>query len=283
MTKAQSPRLFPAAAALTLLAAVVLAGFGGSARAENCLGGPAADAARNAASFQTLAGNWFGRPEVGWAPYEAWIKSDIGTTCSAVTPAFARALARFRAAHGLGVGGVLDAPTFAAFRQIWALRRPFVLVSKRGCPAAPAESTLATALAAESFGGKVIQLRPGALTAYRRLAAAARAAGVTRSDPRLLTIFSGYRSPAADAARCATEGNCQGVTRASCSAHLTGLAMDLDLGATPGHMVDSSDDVNRTVMTYTPAYRWLVLNAARYGFVNYVFEPWHWEWTGEPP
>jgi zinc D-Ala-D-Ala carboxypeptidase len=21
----------------------------------------------------------------------------------------------------------------------------------------------------------------------------------------------------------------------------------------------------------------------RFGFVNYPFEPWHWEWTGEPP
>ena len=26
----------------------------------------------------------------------------------------------------------------------------------------------------------------------------------------------------------------------------------------------------------------LVKNAARFGFVNYVFEPWHWEWVGDP-
>jgi LAS superfamily LD-carboxypeptidase LdcB len=31
------------------------------------------------------------------------------------------------------------------------------------------------------------------------------------------------------------------------------------------------------------AYRWLVSNARRYGFINYAFEPWHWEWTGEKP
>jgi LAS superfamily LD-carboxypeptidase LdcB len=36
-------------------------------------------------------------------------------------------------------------------------------------------------------------------------------------------------------------------------------------------------------MSGTPAYRWLVANAGRFGFVNYVFEPWHWEWTGEAP
>ena len=99
----------------------------------------------------------------------------------------------------------------------------------------------------------------------------------------MLTIFSGFRDPAADAVRCATEGNCQGVSRASCSAHLTGLAMDLALRPAPGHMIDSADDVNRLYMSYTPAYRWLVANAGKFGFVNYVFEPWHWEWTGETP
>jgi LAS superfamily LD-carboxypeptidase LdcB len=48
-------------------------------------------------------------------------------------------------------------------------------------------------------------------------------------------------------------------------------------------MVDNSSDANRLYQTQTPAYRWLVRNARRFGFVNYVFEPWHWEWTGEAP
>ena len=254
-----------------------------SARAEICAVGPALDAARNLASFETLPVAPFRRPEIGWAIYEAWIKADIGTSCSAATPAFAGALARFRAHHALGPGGVMDAPTLAAFSQFWAARRQFVRISKIACPAPPAGSSLATALPAESYGGKVIRLRPGALTAYRRLYAAARAAGVTAGNRNLLTIFSGFRDPAADATRCATEGNCQGVSRASCSAHLTGLAMDLTLGTAPGHTVDSADDVNRHYMSYTPAYRWLVANAKSFGFVNYVFEPWHWEWTGEAP
>jgi LAS superfamily LD-carboxypeptidase LdcB len=47
--------------------------------------------------------------------------------------------------------------------------------------------------------------------------------------------------------------------------------------------VDSSADENRRWQAATPAYRWLVANAARFGFVNYPFEPWHWEWTGEAP
>ncbi len=54
--------------------------------------------------------------------------------------------------------------------------------------------------------------------------------------------------------------------------------MDLVLGAAPGFAVDSTADANRLWQTRTPAYHWLVDHAARYGFVNYPFEPWHWEW-----
>jgi LAS superfamily LD-carboxypeptidase LdcB len=56
--------------------------------------------------------------------------------------------------------------------------------------------------------------------------------------------------------------------------------MDLDLGAAPGFSVDSSADKNRLYMTGTPLYRWLVDNAAHFGFANYAFEPWHWEFVG---
>jgi LAS superfamily LD-carboxypeptidase LdcB len=164
------------------------------------------------------------------------------------------------------------------------MRRPFVRLSAQGvCPNAPPASSLAQATPAEGYAGKAIQLRPGALAAYRRLAAAARADPAIAADPRNLTIFSGFRSPAADAERCAREKNCSGVVRASCSAHRTGLAMDLYVGQAPGFGPDSSADPNRRFMSRTPAYRWLVANADRFGFVPYPFEPWHWEWTGEAP
>src|SRR5215469_1745368 len=102
------------------------------------------------------------------------------------------------------------------------------------------------------------------------------------ANRQLLTIFSGYRSPSYDAARCARQNNCQGLVRATCSPHRTGLAMDVYLGSAPGYGPDSSADVNRLYLSGSQAYRWLVYNAWRFGFVNYVFEPWHWEWTGEP-
>jgi LAS superfamily LD-carboxypeptidase LdcB len=118
-----------------------------------------------------------------------------------------------------------------------------------------------------------------ALGAYRRMRAAA-LADLGPADANALTLFSGYRSPASDDERCAREGNCQGVVRAQCSAHRTGTALDLFVGFAPGFMADSSATANRLHQTGTPAYRWLVANAGRFGFVNYVFEPWHWEWTG---
>jgi LAS superfamily LD-carboxypeptidase LdcB len=59
--------------------------------------------------------------------------------------------------------------------------------------------------------------------------------------------------------------------------------MDLFLGAAPGYPPESSADPNRLYQSQSGAYRWMVANAARFGFVNYPFEPWHWEWTGEAP
>ena len=58
------------------------------------------------------------------------------------------------------------------------------------------------------------------------------------ADRTLLTIFSGWRDPAADAARCALEGDCGTIARANCSAHRTGLAVDLYLAPAPGQCAD---------------------------------------------
>jgi LAS superfamily LD-carboxypeptidase LdcB len=178
----------------------------------------------------------------------------------------------------------MGAATFEPMRIDQMLRRPFVVATRQGqCPAPPPPSGLAAAKPQETYDGMTIQLRQGALEAYRRLVAAAREAdpGIA-ADPQLLTLISGYRGPADEAARCA-DGACNRRERATCSPHRTGLAMDLYLGAAPGYRPDSSADANRLYMSRTPAYRWLVANAGRFGFLPYPFEPWHWEWTGEAP
>ena len=237
----------------------------------------------NAASLTGLAWKPFHRDEIGWEAYAPRIAQEVGASCAPTSTGFAGAVAQWQAAHALPATGQMDATTFGAMNNGWERARPFVRISQTGvCPEAPPEAGLTWAAPEEGYSRKPIQLRPGALAAYRRLVAAARAASpAIAADHRLLTIFSGYRSPEADAARCARDGDCGNVTRALCSAHRTGLAMDLYLGAAPGHAPESSDDANRLYQSKSAAYAWLIANAAGFGFVNYPFEPWHWEWTGE--
>ena len=243
----------------------------------------AAAAQANAQTLRTAGWSVFGRPETGWEVYVPLTAHEIGTSCAPDSDGFAAALAAWQGDHRQVGNGVMDEPTLRTLDRIWQGRRPFVAASSHGvCPSPPAE--LSNAQVDEGYGGKPIQLRAGALAAYRRMVAAARAdEPVLAADRRMLTIFSGYRDPAADAARCAKDQNCNAVVRATCSAHRTGLAMDLYLGAAPGFSPDSSADPNRLYQTRSNAYLWMVGHARAFGFVNYPFEPWHWEWTGEAP
>ena len=239
----------------------------------------------NAGSLRGLAWEPYRREEIGWETYAPVVAKEIGTTCPPDSAGFAAALAQWQRSRGLPADGLFNGVAFNVIKRLWQERRPFVMATRFGaCPDAPDETTLLPATLEEGYGGKPIQLRPGTMAAYRRLRAAARAeVPEVAADPQALSIFSGYRSPTSDDARCALEGNCTGVTRARCSAHRTGLAIDMNVGAAPGFKPDNSADENRRFMSRTAAYRWLVVNAGRFGFVNYVFEPWHWEWTGEPP
>ena len=233
----------------------------------------AADAQANAASLAVV-----GAPGIDWAAYAPLVARETATGCPPQSPGFARALAAWRAAHGLTPpGGAMDAATFSALTGTWNLRRPFVRASAGGaCPASPPEGELAIAAPQEGYGGKSAKLLPGALAAWRRMVAEARAqVPQVAADPRLLTLVSGFRGPLEEAARCAL-GGCDGHVRAHCSAHRTGAAVDLYLG----DPATSAAPADRLAKSRTPAYRWLVANADRYGFVPYPFEPWHWEWTG---
>ena len=253
--------------------------------APECAGPPEFQNAANlnAGSVRGMVWSPFGREEVGWAVYAPRVAAEIGTRCATHDPAFAAALARWQQSRQLPSNGVMTASVFELMKARWHAVRPYIAIRGMGiCPEPPPEYTLARAAPQEGYRGKEVMLRPAVLAAYRRMVADAREQmPELAADPDMLTIFSAYRSPAYDAARCDRDGNCNGITRAQCSVHRTGTAMDIVVGAAPGHPVDSTADPNRLHMTRTPAYLWLVNNAGRYGFVNYVFEPWHWEWTGE--
>ncbi len=242
-------------------------------------------AIHNQASLYTAPLDLFGRPETGWAIYAPKVAGTIGAASGADSAGFARAVSRWRHRHGLGASGEVDETALTALKGAWQAARPFVALRARGvCPDPPGANVLVPLGLGESYGGRPLLLRRQALAAYRRMVAfARRSEPALRARPDLLEIFSAYRSPARDAARCAADGNCQGVVRAACSAHRTGLAIDLVLDTAPGFAVDSSADANRLAMARGLAYRWLLADGPRFGFVNYAFEPWHWEWTGERP
>lgn len=128
-------------------------------------------------------------------------------------------------------------------------------------------------------GGRRIQLHRLAAQAWRAMVAAARADGIA---PPLLLPTSGYRSRARQERlwRGALQkyGSPQVARRwvapPGGSAHQSGRAIDLYLGGR-----NSSSNVAN--LRRTPAYRWLVANARRFGFYPYEREPWHWEYN--PP
>ncbi|WP_295705756.1 M15 family metallopeptidase [uncultured Brevundimonas sp.] len=273
-----------------LFAALGLLCFGsaGAARAqtEDCHAGAevwAAQAGSNAVSLHTLEWTPFDRAEWGWETYLPLVQRELETVCGAGTSFFAERLAAFQNARGLPGTGVFDQATFQVLRGLWQERRPFVMARVGGaCPEPPPIADLAYLVEAEEHADRLTRLlRRDVLEAYRRMAAAARAeVKVIADDPELLQIFSGFRDPEADAARCAQQGNCDGLRRAVCSPHRTGTAVDLYVGRLDGHGVDSTRPESRLEMSRGQTYRWLAANARRFGFVPYVYEPWHWEYVG---
>ena len=242
-----------------------------------------APALANAISHYSLEWTPFGAAEWGWEIYLPLIQQELGTDCGPNAPEFARALAGFQAAHGLPATGWFDQPTFQVLRGVWQERRPFIMarVREEPCPEPPPLYQLGYLVESEEHADRLTRLlRRDVLDAYRRLVAAARAeAPEVAANPELLQIFSGFRDPEADAARCAAQGNCDGLRRAVCSPHRTGTAVDLYVGQAFGLGVDNTSPASRLHMTRGATYRWLVRNAGRFGFVPYVYEPWHWEWV----
>lgn len=99
-------------------------------------------------------------------------------------------------------------------------------------------------------------------------------------DAAGLRAVSGYRSSARQAelfaAAVARYGSPEAarkwVAPPGSSAHQSGRAVDLDMGPPNG---SSQVDAQRL----TARWRWLTVNAARFGFFPYSAEPWHWEWN----
>jgi len=126
---------------------------------------------------------------------------------------------------------------------------------------------------------RTVPLHRLAAEGWAALAAAARTAG---HDAPLFLPVSGYRTIEEQAwlweGALAKYGDpaiaCQWVARPGTSAHQSGRAIDLHLG-------DPIESEYAARMRERSAYRWLVANAATFGFYPYEIEPWHWEYN--PP
>ena len=160
-------------------------------------------------------------------------------------------------------------------------------LKQRGYPDA---SQLVTAPPSDFYDpGRAAEMRQverNAYAAYKRMLAAAIAdpeldlanTGPDELAPKekYFKIISSYRSREYQDALRKQSPNSGSAGLAVNSPHFTGRALDISVGGDP---VDTKDS-NRAIQVNTPAYRWLVRNAERFGFRPYFYEPWHWEYVG---
>lgn len=234
----------------------------------------------NAILRHSLEWNFGGKPQTGWELYVPLISHAIETEADAGSPQFARAVSKWQASSGIATSGVIDNETFETFVRFWQSRR----LGRSGLT-----GTLLSAPISEFYDATrspdLLQLDAQAHSAYRKMiAAAAKELGrdlkVTKSgelapDEKFLRIISAYRSPEYQASLRKKEPNAGRAALAKNSPHSTGYALDIYVGGEPV----ITKDANRAIQVKTPAYKWLVKNAHRFGFYPYFYEPWHWEYV----
>ncbi len=123
-------------------------------------------------------------------------------------------------------------------------------------------------------GQRPARLWPAASAAFVRMARAAEADGVR------LSIGDSYRTAEEQEEKRRRNHNPNAVAQGN-SAHMYGLAVDLVL-STPALPVrpQGTRSMELMVRMYrTPAYKWMLLNAALFGFYPYSMESWHWEYN----
>lgn len=239
-------------------------------------------AAENAQLENSLNWTFSGKTQTGWQIYEPLISQTIGANSSAATADFAYALSRWQSAHSLAGTGILDESTLEALRAYWQSQR-------LGRSDFPGPDKLISAPISDFYDptrdADLLQVERETYVAYKRMLAAAAKDlrgqvrftrdGALAPDEKFFKIVSAFRSQEyQDKLRAKSPGSGRG-TLAMHSAHNTGQALDLYVGGEPV----TTKDANRLIQVQTPAYKWLVKNASRFGFYNYYFEPWHWEYV----
>jgi len=242
----------------------------------------AAAAAENSNSVSNLNWTFGGRVQTGWQIYAPLVAETLGVHSDAGTPEFAAALSKWQSSRGLTANGIIDENTFGTFTKYWQSLR-------LGRSDFPGPDKLFTAPITDFYDptrdADLLQLETQTYFAYKRMIAAASKDlgrdvkftkdGQLAPGEKYLRIVSAFRSQEYQDKLRAKSPNSGRAGLALHSAHNTGQALDLYVGGDP---VSTKDD-NRLLQTQTPVYKWLVKNANRFGFYNYFYEPWHWEYV----
>ena len=231
-----------------------------------------AAAERNATLKNELTWTFGGKQQRGWYLYESLIGKTLNTNHESTTSDFAAALAAWQKRMRLSADGVLDENSLMRMISQWQSNR-----LKDRTVATPDQ--LLTAPPADFYDpGRAAELRQverNTYEAYKQMVAAARADRKLDLPSQYLKIVSAFRSRDYQDQLRQKSPNSGPAGLAVNSPHFTGRALDLYVGGDP---VDTKDS-NRAIQTNTPAYRWLVRNAERFGFRPYFYEPWHWEYV----
>ena len=224
-----------------------------------------------------------GKQQRGWYLYDLLIGKTLNTKHDPITSDFAASIASWQKRRGIRADGILDEDALMAMVSQWQGNR-----LKSRASATPDQLMIAPTsdFYDPSRADELRQVERSTYAAYKEMIAAAIADPTLRlahTSPRELApteqyfkIVSAFRSREYqdNLRRQAPNAGSAGLA-VNFSPHFTGRALDLYVGGSP---VDTKDS-NRAIQVNTPAYRWLVKNAERFGFRPYFYEPWHWEYV----
>jgi zinc D-Ala-D-Ala carboxypeptidase len=230
-------------------------------------------AAQNQIFRNELTWTFGGKRQRGWYLYDTLLAETLNSNDDSISDDFAQAVTKWQKRRGLSASGMLDQNSWMAMVSHWQGNR-----LKNRASATPDQLITApsTDFYDSSRAAENRQVERATYDAYLKMIAAASEDLKLSSNNRYLKIISAFRSreyqqmlrrksPNAGSAGLAVNN----------SPHFTGRALDLYVGGDP---VDTKD-ANRAIQVNTPAYKWLVRNAERFGFRPYFYEPWHWEYV----
>lgn len=217
----------------------------------------------------------------GWYLYVPLIQHTIKSEDAPDSIKFAFALSKWQTKNAIEPNGILNEKTMNAFVKYWQSRRmPKIFEAD--------ETKLFHAPIADFYDPtrdtKLLYLEKETYDAYKKMVAAAAKdlklkieKGTLVGADNFLKIISAHRSAAYQEQLRKKEPDAGRAQLAFKSPHFTGRALDIYVGGEPV----TTKDPNRAVQIETKAYKWLVKNAGKFGFYNYFYEPWHWEYVPE--